>query len=73
MGVAAGSGGSGAGGVQTIMMALSMVVIAALIGAGGLGAAVMRSLAMVDVGMGFESGLGIVVLAMLLDRIIRTG
>jgi glycine betaine/proline transport system permease protein len=56
---------------QTIMMSLSMVVIAALIGAGGLGAAVMRSLAMVDVGMGFESGLGIVVLAMLLDRIIR--
>ncbi len=57
---------------QTIMMALSMVVIAALIGAGGLGAAVMRSLAMVDVGMGFESGLGIVILAMLLDRIIRS-
>lgn len=57
---------------QTIMMSLSMVVIAALIGAGGLGAAVMRSLAVVDVGMGFESGLGIVILAMLLDRIIRT-
>ena len=56
---------------QTIMMALSMVVIAALIGAGGLGAAVMRSLAVVDVGMGIESGLGIVVLAMVLDRIIR--
>jgi glycine betaine/proline transport system permease protein len=58
---------------QTIMMALSMVVIAALIGAGGLGAAVMRSLAVVDVGLGFESGLGIVILAMLLDRIVRTG
>lgn len=57
---------------QAIMMALSMVVIAALIGAGGLGAAVMRSLATVDVGLGFESGLGIVILAMLLDRIIRT-
>ncbi len=57
---------------QTIMMALSMVVIAALIGAGGLGAAVMRSLAVVDVGQGFESGLGIVILAMLLDRLIRT-
>ncbi len=56
---------------QTIMMALSMVVIAALIGAGGLGAAVMRSLAVVDVGLGFESGLGIVILAMLLDRIVR--
>ena len=56
---------------QTIMMALSMVVIAALIGAGGLGAAVMRSLATVDVGLGFESGLGIVVLAMLLDRVVR--
>jgi len=50
-----------------------MVVIAALIGAGGLGAAVMRSLAVVDVGLGFESGLGIVILAMLLDRIVRTG
>ena len=58
---------------QAIMMSLSMVVIAALIGAGGLGASVMRSLAMVDVGLGFESGLGIVILAMLLDRIIRTG
>lgn len=57
---------------QTIMMSLSMVVIASLIGAGGLGSAVMRSLAIVDVGGGFESGLGIVVLAMLLDRIIRT-
>ncbi len=57
---------------QAIMMALSMVVIAALIGAGGLGASVMRSLAMVDVGLGFESGLGIVILAMLLDRIIRS-
>jgi glycine betaine/proline transport system permease protein len=56
---------------QTIMMALSMVVIAALIGAGGLGASVMRSLAVVDVGLGFESGLGIVILAMLLDRVIR--
>jgi glycine betaine/proline transport system permease protein len=56
---------------QTIMMALSMVVIAALIGAGGLGAAVMRSLATVDIGLGFESGLGIVILAMLLDRIVR--
>ena len=57
---------------QTIMMALSMVVIAALIGAGGLGGAVMRSLATVDIGKGFESGLGIVIMAMLLDRIIRT-
>ena len=56
---------------QTIMMALSMVVIAALIGAGGLGKSVMRSLATVDIGLGFESGLGIVVLAMLLDRIVR--
>lgn len=56
---------------QTIMMALSMVVIAALIGAGGLGGAVMRSLATVDLGRGFESGLGIVILAMLLDRIMR--
>ena len=57
---------------QTIMMSLSMVVIASLIGAGGLGSAVMRSLAIVDVGAGFESGLCIVVLTMLLDRIIRT-
>jgi glycine betaine/proline transport system permease protein len=58
---------------QTIMLALSMVVIAALIGAGGLGGAVMGALATVDVGKGFESGLGIVILAMLLDRMIRTG
>jgi glycine betaine/proline transport system permease protein len=56
---------------QTIMMALSMAVIAALIGAGGLGGAVMRSLATVDMGNGFESGLSIVILAMILDRIIR--
>ncbi len=54
---------------QCIMMSLSMVVIASMIGAGGLGKPVMRSLATVDVGKGFESGLAVVMLAMILDRL----
>ena len=54
---------------QCIMLALSMVVIAAMIGAGGLGKPVLRSLSVVDVGLGFEAGLGVVILAMVLDRI----
>lgn len=56
---------------QVIMLALSMVVIAALIGAGGLGAEVQRGLAQLDVGTGFEGGLGIVIIAIVLDRITR--
>ncbi len=54
---------------QTIMLALSMVVIAALIGAGGLGAQVVRGVQQLRLGLGFESGIAIVVLAMYLDRI----
>ncbi len=54
---------------QTIMMALSIVVIAALIGAGGLGQVVLESLRRLFVGRALEAGLAIVVLAMLLDRV----
>ncbi|SJZ69467.1 ABC transporter permease [Selenihalanaerobacter shriftii] len=54
---------------QCIMLSLSMVVIAAMIGVGGLGKPVLRSLSTVDVGLGFEAGLGVVILAMVLDRI----
>ncbi|WP_408955340.1 ABC transporter permease [Natroniella sp. ANB-PHB2] len=54
---------------QCIMLSLSMVVIAAMIGAGGLGEPVLRSLSTVDVGLGFEAGLGVVILAMVLDRL----
>ena len=53
---------------QCIMLSLSMVVIAAMIGAGGLGKPVLRSLSVVDIGMGFEAGLGVVIIAMILDR-----
>ncbi len=54
---------------QTIMMALSIVVIAALIGAGGLGDVVLKSLRRLQVGAALEAGLAIVLLAVLLDRI----
>ncbi|MCK8816660.1 ABC transporter permease subunit [Natroniella sulfidigena] len=54
---------------QCIMLSLSMVVIAAMIGAGGLGEPVLRSLSTVDIGLGFEAGLAVVVLAMVLDRL----
>lgn len=54
---------------QTIMLALSMVVIAAMIGAGGLGGIVLRGITQMKIGLGFEGGLAIVVLAMYLDRI----
>lgn len=54
---------------QCIMMSLSMVVIASMIGAGGLGRPVMRSMATVDVAMGFEAGMAVVLLAMVLDRL----
>jgi len=56
---------------QCIMLSLSMVVIAALVGAGGLGVPVVRALNTVQVGMGFEAGLVIVLLAIMLDRIAR--
>ena len=60
-----------AGVTQCIMLSLSMVVIAALVGAGGLGVPVVRALATVQVGMGLEAGLAIVLLAVILDRITR--
>jgi glycine betaine/proline transport system permease protein len=56
---------------QCIMLSLSMVVIAALIGAGGLGKPVVRSLNQVNIPLGVESGLAIVVLAIMLDRMLR--
>jgi glycine betaine/proline transport system substrate-binding protein len=60
-----------AGVTQCIMLSLSMVVIAALVGAGGLGVPVVRALNSVQVGMGFEAGFAIVLLAIVLDRITR--
>ena len=54
---------------QTIMMALSMVVITALIGAPGLGVDVLRALQQVNVGAAFQAGLAIVILAIVLDRL----
>ncbi len=60
-----------AGVTQCIMLSLSMVVIAALVGAGGLGVPVVRALNTVQVGMGFEAGFAIVLLAIMLDRISR--
>jgi len=56
---------------QTIMLSLSMVVIAALVGADGLGVPVVRALNQVNTGLGFESGFIIVVVAILLDRMLR--
>lgn len=57
---------------QTMMMALSMVVIAALIGAGGLGAPVVLGLNTLDIGRATVGGLGIVLLAIILDRITQS-
>ena len=56
---------------QTIMLSLSMVVIAALVGADGLGVPVIRALNSVNTALGFESGFVIVVVAILLDRMLR--
>jgi glycine betaine/proline transport system permease protein len=54
---------------QVIMLSLSMVVIAGMVGAGGLGEDVVAALQRVDVALGFEAGLAVVVLAMYLDRV----
>lgn len=56
---------------QTIMLALSMVVIAAMIGAGGLGQQVLKGITQLKVGLGFEAGFAIVILAIVLDRITQ--
>ncbi|MGP4061237.1 ABC transporter permease [Halobacillus sp. H74] len=56
---------------QTIMLALSMAVIASMIGAPGLGSTVLSGISTVNVGLGLTGGLGIVVLAIVLDRITQ--
>jgi glycine betaine/proline transport system permease protein len=60
-----------AGVTQCIMLSLSMVVIAALVGADGLGKPVVRALNTVNIARGFEAGLAIVILAILLDRVCK--
>ncbi|WP_413737381.1 ABC transporter permease [Sodalis sp. RH21] len=54
---------------QTIMMAMSMVIIASMVGAGGLGNDVLTSIQQLDIGQGLQSGMVVVLLAMLLDRL----
>jgi glycine betaine/proline transport system permease protein len=57
---------------QTIMLSLSMVVIASMIGAGGIGNTVLTGIQRLDVGTGFEGGLAVVILAVVLDRITQS-
>ncbi|MCD7035495.1 proline/glycine betaine ABC transporter permease [Metabacillus sp. GX 13764] len=57
---------------QSIMLALSMVVIASLVGAPGLGVEVYRAVQRIQVGLGFEAGIAIVILAIILDRITQS-
>lgn len=57
---------------QTIMLSLSMSVLAAMIAAGGLGQEVLRGLSQVDLGRAFEAGLAIVVIAMIMDRMSQS-
>ena len=57
---------------QTIMLALSMVVIASMIGAGGLGDPVLAGIQQLRLGIGFEGGLGVVILAIILDRLTQS-
>ncbi|MBS3808328.1 MAG: proline/glycine betaine ABC transporter permease [Bacteroidales bacterium] len=56
---------------QVIMLALSMVVIASMVGAGGLGQAVYKGILKADMALGFEAGVGIVILAIFLDRVTQ--
>jgi glycine betaine/proline transport system permease protein len=56
---------------QCIMMALSMVIIASMIGAGGLGDEIVRAISRLQIGRGVEGGLVVVVLAILLDRLSK--
>ncbi len=60
-----------AGLTQCIMLSLSMVVIAALVGADGLGKPVVRALNTVNIAQGFEAGLAIVIIAIVLDRLCK--
>jgi glycine betaine/proline transport system permease protein len=57
---------------QTMMLALSMVVIASMIGAGGLGNVVLSGIQRLDVGLGFTGGISVVFLAIILDRITQS-
>lgn len=54
---------------QVIMLSLSMVVISSMVGAGGLGGDIVQALSRIDVGLGAEAGLSVVILAILLDRL----
>ena len=56
---------------QTMMLSLSMVVITAMIGVGGLGAGVLYAIGQIKIGMGFENGVAVVILAIILDRITQ--
>ncbi|MHA7964738.1 ABC transporter permease [Paenibacillus sp. CAU 1782] len=56
---------------QTIMLSLSMVVIASMVGAQGVGATVYRAVTQVKTGVGFEAGIAIVILAIILDRLTQ--
>lgn len=56
---------------QTVMLALSMVVIAAMIGAKGLGGEVWKAIQRLQMGKGFEAGIGIVIVAMIMDRLLQ--
>lgn len=56
---------------QTVMMSLSMVVVAAMIGAGGLGGKILYSIQRINLGVGLEAGLGILLIAIVLDRILQ--
>ncbi|HCU77613.1 MAG TPA: glycine/betaine ABC transporter permease, partial [Microbacterium sp.] len=53
---------------QIIMLSLSMVVIAGMVGAGGLGGEIVRALGRINVGLAFEAGISVVMIAMILDR-----
>lgn len=57
---------------QVILLSLSMVVIASMVGAKGLGSIVYQGIQQNDIAKGFESGLGIVILAIILDRITQS-